>query len=105
MLLEAVQRPLIQGLVLCWCDTFCNWCVKPSLTALFNQVKMGGRKSKIQAENVEEENLSDSSFSVINLHASSATSGALVVCLILGLAIGGYTLAKVLTRRKVRRPD
>ena len=39
--------------------------------------------------------MANSSFSVINLHASSAMSEALIICLILGLAIGGYALAKM----------
>ena len=79
MHLEAVRRPLSWKVVSCWCGNLLSWCIKLSLAVLLTQLKMGGRKSKIQAENIKEENMTNSLLSVINLHASSATSGAMIV--------------------------
>ena len=80
------------GAVPCWCDTLCPWCVKPSpaYTEHLSQLKsiglshlaknrMGPKSSKIQADTVMENSMTDLSFSIINLHTSPATSEALLL--------------------------
>ena len=54
---------------------------------------MGPRSSKQQAETNTEDTISDLSFSVINIHMSSAASGAMTVISIARLALLGYFLA------------
>ena len=61
---------------------------------------MGPRSSKIQADTVTEDSITDSSFSIINLQTNSATSGALLVIFVLGLSI-----AKFLVWRKLRKAE
>ena len=52
------------------------------------------KSTKIQAENVEEESVTDNNFAVVNIHSISATGGAVLIIIILALALGGYLIAK-----------
>ena len=52
------------------------------------------KSTKIQAENVEEESVTDNNFAVVNIHSILATGGAVLIIIILALALGGYLIAK-----------
>ena len=54
---------------------------------------MASKSTKQKAENITKDSLTDSSFSIINLHLSSAALGALTVISIAGLSLFGYYLA------------
>ena len=69
---------------------------------------MGGYPSKdetkiIKAENYHCHSLQDSSFSILNVHASSGIGGALFVIVILLLAGIGYAIARYRVTAKARR--
>ena len=66
---------------------------------------MGHPSSKHQvtkADRINKESLMDNLFAVLNLHITSATGGAVAV-LVLGLAMGGYLLARLLAKKKLLR--
>ena len=65
---------------------------------------MGGQSSKteevVRAETMNQKVIKDQSFSIVNLHLPSSAGGVLIILLILGLAAGGYALARFKESRR-----
>ena len=54
----------------------------------------------MRAETMNQKVIKDQSFSVVNLHLGSAAGGVLIVLIILGLAAGGYAMARLRESRR-----